>query len=63
MYYINLSEDKKTKKKQMMLDLEIEVCQTQIDKVYIKYYCCKWKNLLNYLVNGIEELKNVCLNK
>lgn len=46
-----------------MLDLEIEVCQTQIDKVYIKYYCCKWKNLLNYLVNGIEELKNVCLNK
>ena len=35
----------------------------EIRKTYLRQYYYKRKSLLNQLVNRVEELENVCLNK
>ena len=51
--YKNLSEDEKIKKL-IMLTTETKICQMKIEKE---------KKLLNHLINRVEDLENVSLNK
>ena len=52
-------------RKEIMLIIELRICQTQIEKEkkeYMKNYYSKRKKLLNHLINCVKELENICLS-
>ena len=52
---------RKLKKKRIIITLEIKICLLKIEKEYTSYY--NRKIFLNHLINRIEELENLNLNK
>ena len=61
----DLSDDEKKLRKDIMLPIEIKICQIKIEKKKIKYekLLLEKKTLLNNLINRFKKIENVSLKE